>query len=282
MKEIKVIGNIWSVDEYGNLLNDSSIDKVSAEYRKVIKETVEIYQRQLGLDLHSVYIRGSIPRGLGILNVSDLDSIAIANKKIHNLDLTWIDQAEKTMIKRYDYIDGVEFGVYCIDDILDRTTFSIIPFMIKTHSINVYGEDLGKLLPDYKADKRLGNDHLIHLKSLIELAKKELTGNDDYEDIKDCCTWIMKILIRAGLALVIESENKYTRDLFPAYKLFSRYYSEKEAEMMQAVKYAVNPTENAYEILNFLEDMGSWMIDESENGYRSTTLIRSATCRCKK
>lgn len=29
----------------------------------------------------------------------------------------------------------------------------------------------------------------------------------------------MKIIVRAGLALVIEKENKYTRDLFPAFNL---------------------------------------------------------------
>ena len=43
----------------------------------------------------------------------------------------------------------------------------------------------------------------------------DLQDNSDREDIKDCCKWIMKIIVRAGLALVITKENTYTRDLYP-------------------------------------------------------------------
>lgn len=264
MIQIKDIGHLWPLDVNGYIINNSSIDKVSAEFQTVINETIKIYRKHLGSDLHSVYIRGSVPRGLGIRNISDLDSIAITNKKTADLDLTWVNPAEKEINSEYDFVDGVEFSFYCIDDILNRTTFSIIPFMIKTHSINVYGEDLRSKLPDYKADKRLGNEHLIHLKSLIELAKEDLIDNEDKEDILDCCKWIMKILVRAGLALTIEKEYRYTRDLFPAYKLFSKYYAEKEATMMQAVQYAINPTSNKSEIIAFLDNFGVWMIEESD------------------
>ncbi|SHI00420.1 MULTISPECIES: hypothetical protein [Virgibacillus] len=32
----------------------------------------------------------------------------------------------------------------------------------------------------------------------------------------------------------------------------------------QALTYAIHPVENPYEIVDFLEDMGSWMIREAE------------------
>ena len=136
--------------------------------------------------------------------------------------------------------------------------------MIKTHSICVYGEDLSGHLPNYKADKTLGNEHLMNLKNQIHQAKEDLDDNKDIEDILDCCGWVMKIIVRAGLALVIEEENKYTRDLFPAYKIFSEHYSEKESEMKQALKYAINPVENPNEIIDLLDKMGNWMINESD------------------
>jgi hypothetical protein len=136
--------------------------------------------------------------------------------------------------------------------------------MIKTHSVCVFGEDLTVHLPKYKADKTLGNEHLVNLKNQVEQAKEDLDGNEDIEDILDCCSWVMKIIVRAGLALVIEKENQYTRDLFPAYKIFSEHYPEKEPDMKQAVKYAINPIENPNEILDFLEGIGNWMVNESE------------------
>ncbi len=64
-----------------------------------------------------------------------------------------------------------------IDHICNTTRFSIIPFMIKTHSICVYGEDLRDQLPSFKADKSLANEHIINLKNNIEQAKEDLRGN---------------------------------------------------------------------------------------------------------
>ncbi len=211
-----------------------------------------------------MYVRGSIPRGLGIANVSDLDTIAITNRDTNDIDLSWVNEAEQELNKKVDFVNGVEFSFYTIEDILDTTTFSIIPFMIKTHSVCVFGKDLKNDLPNYKADKTLGNEHLVNLKEQVEQAMKELEGNEDTEDILDCCGWIMKIIVRAGLALVIEEEHQYTRDLFPAYKAFSKYYPEKENELRQALKYAIKPSRNADEILVFLNEMGNWMINEAE------------------
>ncbi len=76
----------------------------------------------------------------------------------------------------------------------------------------------------------------------------------------------MKIIVRAGLALVIDRENQYTRDLYPAYKIFSKHYPEKEAQMKQALKYAIEPVINADDVIAFLDDFGNWMILESKNG----------------
>ncbi|WP_235252686.1 nucleotidyltransferase domain-containing protein [Niallia circulans] len=230
----------------------------------MIEKIVEKCKTHLGEDLHSIYIRGSISRGLGIDSVSDLDTFAITNKEINDIDLKWIDKVEQELNKKYIIVNGVELSFYYIKDVLETNKFSIIPFMIKTHSICVFGEDLSGHLPNYKADTTLGNEHLMNLKNQVHQAKEDLDGNENIEDILDCCGWVMKIIVRAGLALVIEEENKYTRDLFPAYKIFSEHYPKKESEMKQALKHAINPVENPNEIIAFLDKMGNWMINEAD------------------
>lgn len=264
MIEIKNIGRICRTDSRGNIINDSTINAIKPEFKCIIEAAVATYVSHLGEHLHSVYIRGSIPRGLGIDNVSDLDTLSITNKNIDSIDLNWVDRAEEVLNENFKAVDGVELSFYFIEDILETTNFSIIPFMIKTHSICVYGEDIRDFLPNYKADKTLANEHLVNLKSQIQQAKEELSGNEDVEDVVDCCRWIMKIIIRAGLALVLVEENKYTRDLYPAYKLFSEHFPSKQSEMKQALEYAVNPITNSEVIINFLNVMGDWMISITE------------------
>ena len=268
LTEIKNIGRYCVTDENRNIVNDASLEKINAEFLKVIKEVVENYQANLGPEiLHSIYIRGSIPRGL-ISSVSDLDTIAITKKKIDDIDLSWIDETEAKLNRKFDCVNGVELSFYYVNDILETNAFSIIPFMIKTHSVCVYGEDLTKQLPDYKADQTLGNEHIVNLKKQILQAKEDLTDNNDIEDIKDCCVWIMKIIIRAGLALVIIEEEVYTRDLYPAYKLFSKHYPQKEMEMRQSLQYALETTSNPEEIIEFLNQFGNWMENKAEEWLR--------------
>ncbi|WP_096190443.1 nucleotidyltransferase [Evansella halocellulosilytica] len=264
MTHIKSIGRFCPTDDNGYIINDSSLKKIKPDFYKVIEEVIEKYQSHLRADLHSVYIRGSVPRGLDIYNVSDLDTIAVTKNDINDIDLGWVHKVEQELNKKFNFVNGVEFSLYSIEDIIDTSTFSIIPFMIKTHSVCVFGEDLKVYLPNYKADKTIGNEHLVNLKNQVEQAKDDLDGNEDIEDILDCCGWIMKIIVRAGLALVVEEENQYTRDLFPAYKVFSKHYPEKEAEMKQVLKYAIKPVDNADEIIGFLNKFGNWMISESE------------------
>ncbi|PAE39072.1 hypothetical protein [Bacillus sp. 7884-1] len=74
----------------------------------------------------------------------------------------------------------------------------------------------------------------------------------------------MKIIVRAGIALVIVEENLYTRDLFLAYKIFAKHYPEKELEMKKALLYAIEPITNVEELLYFLNEFGEWIIKESD------------------
>ena len=75
----------------------------------------------------------------------------------------------------------------------------------------------------------------------------------------------MKIIIRCGLALVLMKENTYTRDLYPAYKLFSKHFPEKQEEMKLALNYAINPSVNNKEILSFLSSFGEWILNQSDD-----------------
>lgn len=262
MKEVKRIGDVCKVDADGVILNSSSMNNVSANFKNAIFFFKGALLSCFQDEIHSVYVRGSVPRGFGIEGVSDVDTILITVSKEEKISA--LDKIEQELIERYPFVNGVEMSVFSLEEVLETSHFAIIPFMIKTHSICIYGDNLQKKLPQYRADKALANAHIYHLKPLLLQAKDELVGNEDPEDVKDCCVWIMKIIIRCGLAFVIEGEQTYTRDLYPAYELFTKHYPEKEGEMRKALQYAVNPSEDIEAILAFLDSFGDWMIDEAE------------------
>ncbi|WP_035434128.1 hypothetical protein [Bacillus sp. UNC322MFChir4.1] len=264
MTTIKEIGSLCITDKDGYIINQSDRNKINPIFSLVIHDVINAYSTYLKDDLHSVYIRGSIPKGIGIEGVADLDTIAVTKQHPNKLKLNWVKKIEHRLNQKYDCVDGIELSFYSIEEILNTSSFSIMSFILKTHGICVFGEDLIPQLPKYKANEALANDHLIHLQTQIKNACEDLKDNSDIEDIKDCCKWIMKIIVRAGLALVIMKENTYTRDLYPAYKLFSKYFPEKEQDMRKALEYAITPIIDTKVLLLFLNEFGKWMISEAD------------------
>ena len=257
MDTIKPLGSFYRVDDEGYLVNDTSWEKIHRNYRNAINRAVEILT--LAIPISSIYLRGSVPKGNGIEGISDLDFIVLTdqdNEKAAEL-------LNEKLTDEFPWVSGCEVSFFSHQKLGKLTRFSIIPFMLKTSSLCVYGNDVTNDIPNFKPDRALANDHLIQLRKHINQAKKELLGNEDAEDIADCCTWIMKIIVRSGLALVMEQKPTYTRDLYPAYALFSAHYSQKEQEMKQAITYAIVPSKSADEITRFLNGFGEWMIQKS-------------------
>ncbi|PEZ59776.1 nucleotidyltransferase [Bacillus anthracis] len=262
MTTVKEIGSLCVTDRDGCIINHSDMNKINPIFLPVIYDVVNTYSTHLQDNLHSVYIRGSIPKGIGIEGVADLDTIAVTKQNLNKQQLKLIKDVGQELNQKHTCVDGIELSFYCIEDVLNTSFFSIISFILQTHGMCVFGEDLIPQLPRYKANEALANDHLIHLQAQIENACDDLQDNSDIEDIKDCCKWIMKIIVRAGLALVITKANTYTRDLYPAYKLFSKYFPEKENDMRKALEYAITPIIDTNLLLSFLNEFGKWMVSE--------------------
>ncbi|MFJ6208637.1 nucleotidyltransferase [Lysinibacillus sp. NPDC092081] len=264
MTTIREIGSLCVTDRDGYIINHSDWNKINRIFLPVIYDVVNTYSTHLQDGLHSVYIRGSIPKGIGIEGVADLDTIAVTKQNLNKPQLNRLKEVEQELTQKHTCVDGIELSFYCVEDILNTSSFSISSFILKTHGICVFGEDLIPQLPRYKANEALANEHLIHLQGQIKNACEDLQDNSDIEDIKDCCKWIMKIIVRAGLALVITKENIYTRDLYPAYKLFLEHFPEKEKDMKKALEYAITPIIDTNVLLSFLNEFGTWMVSEAD------------------
>lgn len=75
----------------------------------------------------------------------------------------------------------------------------------------------------------------------------------------------MKIIIRSGLALTIDREGLYSRDLYPAYELFSKHFPEQEKNMRKALQYVIEPIKDIEEISSFLDNFGNWLIERARD-----------------
>ena len=77
MNEVTKNGTFLDVDEHGNLISDAAFDKIVSPWREAVDYARQLEIQRLGDRLHSLYLRGSVPRGAALLDRSDLDLFAV-------------------------------------------------------------------------------------------------------------------------------------------------------------------------------------------------------------
>ncbi len=246
---IKSVGSYFDLDEDGYLINPASTDKIQEKWLPIIEDVISIYKKKYSDRLVCVYLRGSVARGQAIEEVSDIDTFALLKEEHEKDNQHWITDFEQDLMNKYLFLNGAEFLVRPIGKLNNIN-------ILMQQSVCVYGQpvEYTKLKP--------GKDLIIHMPHLLNDIKQShgyLINEYEPEEIQDICQWLMKRFLRSGFELCMERENTYTRDLFPCYETFSKYYPDKEADMKEVLHLALNPTRDKWELVKVINDFGDWL-----------------------
>lgn len=274
MSDVLKIGKLLKTDKDGFIVSLSSIGKVISPWKEALEEIKNIYLHELGDSVHSIYVRGTVSRGEAIEGVSDIDTFAVILAKPLEIDKSWVSFAKKGLESKHNFLTGVEFGFIDYKQLFDDEHFND-RFTIKTQSVCIHGEDLAQRIPPFRADIKTASHFHRNLKKVFEKAKAGIAKNHNEKNIKGWCRWVMKRIIRAGFILVMDKEQVFTRDLYPSYELFLKHFPDQEQKMKQALEYAINPTQNATDLVSFLDDFGIWMAEQIETKFAKITTTHS-------
>lgn len=250
--ELKRLGSYFEVDEDGFLINPTSFEKIQPDFKPIIDDIVDIYKKLYGVNLKSVYIRGSVAEGQAIKGLSDVDTFAYVDLPKEELDKIDINSASDKIINKYDFIKGLEIEGCPLSDIKDD-------HILLNQSLCVYGLPVD--FPKMKVDKGLAR-HAPYFKKRIKWFLDFLDNENNPDEILNGCIWFMKLVLRVGFEITIERSKKYTRDLYLCYETFSLYYPEKEKEMREVLDLAINPTKDKEEIKRVVFGIGFWLEKE--------------------
>jgi hypothetical protein len=258
MAELRRIGGLEALDERGCIVNPARLDRIDPRWMDAIRGLAEGAVEAWGRDVHSVYVRGSAPRGLAVDGFSDLDTL-VAIRDLAPLPLpVSVSALEASIQERFGFIRGVEIG--CFPRAETRAPAgSRAAILLKTQSVCVFGEDLIPEVPPV----RMGRESRLEaprLESSLEHAVSQLRRPGISEnEVLAYGVWSLKILVRAGFELVQDWEAGYTRDLYACAESFARHYPAKAGEMWRAVELAVEPTADRAALVKFLSDFGRWV-----------------------
>ena len=153
------------------------------------------------------------------------------------------------MCEKFPFVNDIEMH----DQTMESLVQVPVQFMFKTQCVCIYGEDIVPDLPRFKIDMNA----IAHSRSLKKDIQDTLEGNHS-------CGWIMKRIVRVGLEICMIEEQVYTRDLFPCYQVFSKYYPEWEEKMRESLTIAIEPIHDSEIINGILNTLGIFLIKEVE------------------
>jgi hypothetical protein len=251
--QIEPIGSYFQTDTDGFIVNPTSHEKIQEKWAPAVEDTITAYKDEFGDKLKNVYIRGSVAKGMAIEGVSDLDSFAYVHLEKENIPQEWSKKFREDFEIKYPHINGV--------DIMTKpVSIENKGQILLNQSLCVFGEKS-------KVEKiKIGRNLILHAPNLQVRFNMfyKFKENIIEEKIPEKCAWQMKGILRTGLELLIEKSGKYSRDLYPCYEVFSEYYPEKELEMRNVLRLALNPTDQVDEIEKVIIGIGTWLTEEIE------------------
>ena len=272
--EIRKTGKIYKVDDTGHLVCNQEKSNIQEKWNNPLNDIVEKYKDFFKDNIHSIYVRGSVATGEACDYTSDIDLIILFDEywnqsmdyyfKQFNLSLN------KDIMLTYPFVQKIDFGFdpgTCYKSLLDKNenmSFLDTMFLIKHHSVCIYGENIQEKIPRFKMD--LIPRTYYDLEKIINRLKNSLfQPNLNTDQIQGMSGWISKKIVRCGYELIMDDLDIYTRDLYQCWKLFSKSYPDKRNDMKFALKNAIWPTDDKNDLFEVFNKIGDWLTEEIKN-----------------
>jgi uncharacterized protein len=271
MIEPRRIGRFLETDSLGYVQADVAIDHIGSVWRPLVEFVAGALMSRHGV--RAVYLRGSIPRGLAIENVSDADFIYFSDTDFEREDSV----VEETAKANFPIVSELKLFR------LSRVTFDTIhppqrrPYfhmLIKTQSLFLAGDEVAKHIEAF----RIGPEMVSHVFALEnEFAKSQqwllnLPASIPTEPKKtierSMHRWISKRIVRSAFEVTMDRTDHFTRDLYLCYEQFSKFYPEHAKQMYLVLVNCLNGDHSAArysELVHFLAREGLRLLDKTHS-----------------
>lgn len=199
----------------------------------------------LGPDLVSVALRGSVARGTDVPGASDLDLVVVRRASDEEPALPPCEVE-------------VEVSAMTLDALLHERPFAWMRFALAHSGWTIAGRDVVAELPE----PTLGPHCVAHLKSVERWSAAwpgYLVGDADEAERRLTCRWLMKRIVRSAFETVMLEIGGYTRDIHPCAEAAAARHPERADRIWRAAELAVAPTGDPAVIAAVAEPLVAWL-----------------------
>lgn len=258
---IRPIGHAQPVDAAGCIVNPCALHLVSAPWRAMADAVVAGCREALGPALHSVHLRGSVPRGMAIDGVSDLDAIALLHGAPRAGE-AWVRDLDARLRRQHPGCRGLELRLWPLPGLAGLAPQHPARFLLKTQALCLWGTDVTASWPPVPLEA--ARIVLAALPQALARMRAALAAGPgpDAALTRQRCRWLAKKIVRAGFELVALRERAYTRDLYPCWIGFARHHPGQAEAMRAVLALAVEPSAEPHRIAAAIA-LGEWVLAQA-------------------
>ncbi len=248
-------------DKDGVVENISSKAKVQIEYMPVVNDVIQIVSNRFDGNTTSLFLRGSVSCGRAKPYFSDLDLVCVHRKGFFNQEKMWSKNESVYLEHKYPFILSIEFAFMDLDTLLNSPFYTNPRITLKVNSFCLLGEDITRLLPSVRIGKKLGQIIYLNAETQISNIISSLDRNQgsfsidgESKPVSFCCRWMMRLLLRSGIALAMINHQVYSNDLETCLYELNTNFPEFSVYFNQAFLWERNPTSNLDELMGYMDE----------------------------
>ncbi len=266
LNTVKQIGEFIYPDNKGYFNSNINLGQpLQKAWQQPVRLCVQEIQKQLPNLISSIYLRGSVARGTAIAGISDIDLVIIVKNELPAwYSRGWVAPFIKQLRSNYPQVGDAEFEIVSLRSLLNLKKPVGLRVLLSLQGKLLIGEDIVKHLPPVMPD----SSSFVHIPTFTKFQarlNKTLITKDVF--LPAYISWVAKRYVRTGFEICIEREKVFTRDLYPCFVIFSKYYPSKANEMHKVLGQAINPTWTKQSLLNCINNLGFWLDKEIKKMY---------------
>ena len=254
MRKIRQVGGFFPLDEEGYIDNPCGWEHIDRRWYPPLSLIVKTYRRQLGDQLHSVWLRGSLARGLAVEGIADVDSFALVHLPVfvHWQEAPWQGEEAREVLQRFPFAGEVEFVLNSFHEQLASCNRRL-SMLIATQSMPLSGEDIRPLLPKC----RPGPDMMLYCRRLA--SDMEIFRRKPTYTARDCRE-LTKAILRSSMEMTGAGTGQFTPDLYWCYRVFAGHFPSRAGAMRQMLHYYLNPVAGDERARSAILKLGRWLV----------------------
>lgn len=247
----------YGLDDDGFIVSDVSIDKIDSIYLPCIQESVNSLKNLFPLQLHSVYIYGSVPRGDAKPIHSDLDLIALFSKKLSSDEVDRLKTLTSELTNKYiNLVRDIGIAMADYDYTIDPSNYYENAFL-REISVCVYGEDLGERFGPYKLTSEIPIKFNGDICKSLHRTLNRLDIPSD-EAFRTYTQGFARKLIRTYYSMVMVRSQIWSTRLHEQAEVFIHYFPDKESIVHTLLNWIDHPPTNRKTVQKLFEREGNW------------------------